>query len=320
MRRKRPAAAPATSTTSTCRASCTPRSCVPPACMRASCASTQRKPVRLPGVHAVITAADVPNQRPIGVAKDHLPLKTDRVRSIRDEIAGVAAETEAIARAALALIEVEYEDLPIVTDAQASLEPGAPLIHPPIPGAPAKAPVGLAGKTDNIAMRFDYEHGDVVAGRSRVGRDRRGQLLAALRDALLHGRVGRDRRVRRARQPAAVFEHAGAVPAQARVRRDPGHGPGPHAHHPAADRRRLRLQARHLSVRDHLRLSGARHRPRRQAGVQPRGGIRRLADAPAGAPDAAFWLHPRRHGSPSAACTRCTTTARTPPGARPRRS
>jgi xanthine dehydrogenase molybdenum-binding subunit len=116
----------------------------------------------LPGVHAVITAADVPNQRPIGVAKDHLPLKTDRVRSIRDEIAGVAAETEAIARAALALIEVEYEDLPIVTDAQASLEPGAPLIHPPIPGAPDKAPVGLAGKTDNIAMRFDYEHGDVV--------------------------------------------------------------------------------------------------------------------------------------------------------------
>ena len=35
----------------------------------------------LPGVHAVITAADVPWQRPIGVAKDHLPLKTDHVRS-----------------------------------------------------------------------------------------------------------------------------------------------------------------------------------------------------------------------------------------------
>jgi xanthine dehydrogenase molybdenum-binding subunit len=116
----------------------------------------------LPGVHAVITAADVPNQRPIGVAKDHLPLKTDRVRSVRDEIAAVAAETEEIARAALKLIEVEYEDLPVITDAAKSLEPGAPLIHPPIEGAPANAPVGLAGKTDNIAMRFDYEHGDVV--------------------------------------------------------------------------------------------------------------------------------------------------------------
>jgi xanthine dehydrogenase molybdenum-binding subunit len=118
----------------------------------------------LPGVHAVITAADVPDQRPIGVAKDHLPLKTDRVRSVRDEIAAVAAESDAIAHAALALIEVEYEDLPVVTDAQAALEPGAPLIHPPIAGAAANAPVGLAGKNDNIAMRFDYGHGDLAQG------------------------------------------------------------------------------------------------------------------------------------------------------------
>ena len=57
----------------------------------------------LPGVHAVITAADVPWQRPIGVAKDHLPLKTDRVRSLRDEIAAVAADTEEIAEQALKL-------------------------------------------------------------------------------------------------------------------------------------------------------------------------------------------------------------------------
>ena len=118
----------------------------------------------LPGVHAVITAADVPGQRPIGVAKDHLPLKTDRVRSTRDEIAAVAAESEAIARAALELIEVDYEDLPVIAEAQAALEPGAPLIHPPIAGADPKAPVGLAGKTDNIAMRFDYGHGDLAQG------------------------------------------------------------------------------------------------------------------------------------------------------------
>jgi len=118
----------------------------------------------LPGVHAVITAADVPDQRPIGVAKDHLPLKTDRVRSVRDEIAAVAADTEAIARAALALIDVEYEDLPVLDDAEAALAPGALLIHPPVAGAPAGAPVGIAGKADNIAMRFDYTHGDVAQG------------------------------------------------------------------------------------------------------------------------------------------------------------
>ncbi len=118
----------------------------------------------LPGVHAVITAADLPNQRPIGVAKDHLPLKGDRVRSLRDEIAAVAADSEAVAQAALRLIEVEYEDLPVVADAEAALAAGAPLIHPPIAGSAAGAPVALAGRADNIAMRFDYSHGDVVQG------------------------------------------------------------------------------------------------------------------------------------------------------------
>ena len=95
----------------------------------------------LPGVHAVLTAADVPDQRPIGVAKDHLPLKRGRVRSVRDEIAAVAAETVEIARAALALIDVEYEDLAVVADAEDALAPGAPLVHPPLAGAPAGASV-----------------------------------------------------------------------------------------------------------------------------------------------------------------------------------
>jgi len=46
---------------------------------------------------AELAAADVPWQRPIGVAKDHLPLKRDHVRSPRDEIAAVAADSEEIA-------------------------------------------------------------------------------------------------------------------------------------------------------------------------------------------------------------------------------
>jgi xanthine dehydrogenase molybdenum-binding subunit len=126
----------------------------------------------LPGVHVVITAADVPDQRPIGVAKDHLPLKTDRVRSQRDEIAAVAAVSEEVAERALRLIEVEYEDLPVVSDAQAALEPGATLIHPEPHGVEHHhlnlkkpgAPVAFTGKKDNVAMRFDYAHGDVVQG------------------------------------------------------------------------------------------------------------------------------------------------------------
>jgi xanthine dehydrogenase molybdenum-binding subunit len=125
----------------------------------------------LPGVHAVITAADVPYQRPIGVAKDHFPLKTDRVRSLRDEIAAVAAETEAIAEAALKLIKVEYEDLPVITDPRQALEPGAPLIHPEPHGANAKHDhlkqaqgIAYRGRPDNIAMTFDYAQGDIAVG------------------------------------------------------------------------------------------------------------------------------------------------------------
>jgi xanthine dehydrogenase molybdenum-binding subunit len=120
----------------------------------------------LPGVHAVITAADVPEQRPIGVAKDHFPLKGDRVRSQRDEIAAVAAESVEIAEAALKLIEVEYEDLPVLSDPARALDPDAPLIHPPrdVPADGRRAPVAVTGRSDNVAMRFDYAHGDVVQG------------------------------------------------------------------------------------------------------------------------------------------------------------
>ena len=124
----------------------------------------------LPGVHAVITAADVPWQRPIGVAKDHLPLKTDRVRSLRDEIAAVAADTEEIAEAALKLIKVDYSPLPVVTSAAEALKPGAPLIHPEphgTDGGPALkpgTPVAFAGKPTNVAMTFDYAQGDVAKG------------------------------------------------------------------------------------------------------------------------------------------------------------
>ena len=103
----------------------------------------------LAGVHAVVTAADTPRLG-IGVLKDNPPLKGDKVRCIRDEIAAVAAESEAICDAALRLIEVEYEDLPTVFDCTEALEPGAPVIHEERP--------------DNIAMGVEFSHGDLEAG------------------------------------------------------------------------------------------------------------------------------------------------------------
>ena len=121
----------------------------------------------LPGVHAVITAADIPWQRPIGVAKDHPPLKGDHVRSPRDEIAAVAAESEEIAAAALALIKVDYEPLPIVASAEDALKPGAPLVHGEdliAPGPDGKPQVVHKASRDNTAMVFTYAQGDMAAG------------------------------------------------------------------------------------------------------------------------------------------------------------
>ena len=121
----------------------------------------------LPGVHAVITAEDVPWQRAIGVAKDHLPLKRDRVRSPRDEIAAVAAESVEIAEAALKLIKVQYEPLPIVTSPEEALKPGAPLLHGEelVWTAPdGRREVLHKASRDNVAMVFDYAQGDMAQG------------------------------------------------------------------------------------------------------------------------------------------------------------
>jgi CO/xanthine dehydrogenase Mo-binding subunit len=84
---------------------------------------------RLPGVSAVITAADVPNNFRFGIMKDNPPLKGGRVRSTRDEIAAVAAVSPQIAAAALELIEVEYEELPGIFDPLEAMKEGAPLVH-----------------------------------------------------------------------------------------------------------------------------------------------------------------------------------------------
>ena len=100
-----------------------------------------------PGVLAVVTGADV-EPRPFGFAKDQTALKRGKVRCIRDEIAAVAAETPEIAEEALALIEVEYEELPAVFDPLKALEPGAPLVHEEL-------------NTNRHHLRYQFSHGDV---------------------------------------------------------------------------------------------------------------------------------------------------------------
>lgn len=70
------------------------------------------KAERVRGVAAVITGADTP-KIPYGVyVPDEVPLATDMVRFVGDEVAAVAAFDEDVAAEALELIQVDYEELP----------------------------------------------------------------------------------------------------------------------------------------------------------------------------------------------------------------
>jgi selenium-dependent xanthine dehydrogenase len=106
----------------------------------------------LPGVAAVLTADDIPGRRDCGVHEIDWPvLCYDKVRYVGDAIALVVAETEAIAERALALIEVDYEPLPVVAGPKEAARPDAPVLHE-----------GRAG--GNLLAHFHLEHGDVAAG------------------------------------------------------------------------------------------------------------------------------------------------------------
>src|SRR5262245_18283496 len=83
----------------------------------------------LPGVLAVVTHEDVPDVLYGDLAQDRRLFARDRVRFEGDVVAAVAATTPEIAAEAAAAIDVEYEPLPALSDIEAALEEGAPLIH-----------------------------------------------------------------------------------------------------------------------------------------------------------------------------------------------
>ncbi|UCG32643.1 MAG: molybdopterin-dependent oxidoreductase [Phycisphaerales bacterium] len=103
----------------------------------------------LPGVRAVITAADI-KLVPFGFGRDNTALKKDKVTCSRDEVAAVAAETPALAAEAVRRIRVTYDDLPVVTSPEEALAEGAAVIHEKFP--------------DNTPFQYDYAHGNVERG------------------------------------------------------------------------------------------------------------------------------------------------------------
>jgi CO/xanthine dehydrogenase Mo-binding subunit len=129
------------------------------------------KAAALPGVKAVITSADFPEQKfeyvgPERVAQNfwHMTrniMAREKVLYEGHPVAAVAAMSRSIADEALSLIEVDYEVLPHVIDVDAAMAPDAPLLFDDmITRGIDPAPT----KPSNVAKRVEYKLGDVEAG------------------------------------------------------------------------------------------------------------------------------------------------------------
>lgn len=103
----------------------------------------------LPGVRAVLTGADAPTSLWGVHKKERAILARGVVRFAGEEVAAVAADTEEIARDALDLIQVEYEELPAILTPEEALDPDAPGVHP--------------GR-GNVAHEIRFQRGDPDAG------------------------------------------------------------------------------------------------------------------------------------------------------------
>jgi CO/xanthine dehydrogenase Mo-binding subunit len=114
----------------------------------------------LPGVHAVVTGADMPEPYCIiPWTRDETALCVDKVRFIGDGVAAVAAVDEDIAINALDLIEVEYEPLDPIFDPEDALKPDAPQVHADRPDAKP----GSLRANGNITKHVRLEFGEVDA-------------------------------------------------------------------------------------------------------------------------------------------------------------
>jgi CO/xanthine dehydrogenase Mo-binding subunit len=127
--------------------------------------------LELPGVKAVVTREDFAEMPDEYAAVGELMINfrdVSRNMMAREKVfydghpvAAVAAVSESVARAALALIKVEYEVLPHVIDVVEAMKPGAPLLHED------QYTQGVKPKPDrpsNVAKRLEYGCGDVAAG------------------------------------------------------------------------------------------------------------------------------------------------------------
>ena len=148
-----------------------------------------------PGVLLVLTGADaiadnigavLPNAMPedIGGPKGYRTprpvLCADTVRCVGDRVAFVAAETEAEARDAAELIEIDYESLPTVVSMEDAVKSGAPAIWPECPGnvsytvafgdeAATRAAFDSASHVVSIKLQNNRVSANSIEGRASLG-------------------------------------------------------------------------------------------------------------------------------------------------------
>ena len=114
----------------------------------------------LPGVKAVVTAADFAEQDDTSL-RDIQENCMARTKVLYDghAVAAVAATTGSIAKAALKLIKVSYKQLPHVTDVDAAMRPDAPIVQ-----SGRSLETVPAGMSENVTSHCEFGHGDLDAG------------------------------------------------------------------------------------------------------------------------------------------------------------
>lgn len=130
----------------------------------------------IPGVVAVVSAEDLPIHRPVGSTPVKSPLADGEVLFAGQFVAVVLAESDIAAQDGAALVEVEYEPLPVVATLDQGLDHGAPPVR--VSGGPAdnseagmhNADAAAAVETEqevlppNVSSSLHFHRGDVGAG------------------------------------------------------------------------------------------------------------------------------------------------------------
>jgi len=129
------------------------------------------KALALRGVKAVLTSADLPEQKFEYVGPERIAVNfwhmtrnimaREKVLYEGHAVAAVAATTSAIAEEALRLIEVDYEVLPHVIDVDQAMQPDAPLLFEDMI---TRGIVPAPKQASNISKRVEFKIGDLEAG------------------------------------------------------------------------------------------------------------------------------------------------------------